>query len=455
MQIDLNKQLFLVLGLGRSGMATLRWLVAQGATVRAADSQFDAAKAEALQAEYPAVEIISGAFEDNLLAQVDIIVASPGISTAIPLLQEARTRGIAIVGDVELFAQFRPTTARVIGITGSNGKTTVTSLVGKMCEAAGLNAIVAGNIGLPVMEALMQETPDVYVLELSSFQLETTASLVLDAATMLNLTQDHMDRYDDLQAYAVSKARIFYHATVQVLNRDDAWSMLMARPQLAQKSFGLSAPESNTEYGLTEGENGLWIALGDQQLMNVSELKLIGTHNLANAMAAMGLCAAIDVPQHAMLKALYAFDGLPHRMQWVADYDEVDYFNDSKSTNVGATIAAVEGLAQTVVLIAGGEGKGQDFAPMAKVADKLSAVVLIGRDAKLIEDVLLSTSVPMYRALDMSEAVNISKKLAKAGEAVLLSPACASFDMFDNYQHRGEVFIEAIQQLSQASAVRK
>lgn len=455
MQIDLTKQLFLVLGLGQSGMATLRWLVAQGATVRAADSQFDVEQVKRLQAEYPEVSVVAGEFENSLLDQVGVIVVSPGISTQIPLLQAAQTQGIEIIGDVELFAQFRPSSAKVVGITGSNGKTTVTSLVGKMCEAAGLKTIVAGNIGLPVMQALAEPTPDVYVLELSSFQLETTSNLTLDAATMLNLTEDHMDRYDEIQSYAIAKARIFYHAHVQVLNRDDAWSMLMARPQLKQVTFGLSAPEDKADFGLVEGDNGLWLAHGVQQLMNVSDLKLIGAHNMANAMAAMGLCDAIAVPQHAMLEALYAFNGLPHRVQWVAEHLEVDYFNDSKATNVGATIAAVEGLKQPVVLIAGGEGKGQDFSPMTKVAEQLTAVVLIGRDAALIEEVLLQTSVPMYQALDMSEAVNISKKLAKAGDAVLLSPACASFDMFENYQHRGEVFISAVQQLTQASEVQQ
>lgn len=455
MQIELNKQLFLVLGLGKSGMATLRWLVAQGAAVRVADSQFDEAQVKALQAEFPAVQILAGSFKEGLLDKVGVIVVSPGISTEIPLLQAAKAKEIVIVGDVELFAQFRPKNAKVIGITGSNGKTTVTTLTGKMCETGGLDTIVAGNIGLPVMEALMQPTPDVYVLELSSFQLETTHSLALDAATMLNLTQDHMDRYDELQSYAIAKARIFYHATVQVLNRDDAWSMLMARPQLSQVSFGLGAPENNADYGLIEADNGVWLAQGEQKLMNVTELKLIGAHNMVNAMAAMGLCDAIGVPQHAMLNALYDFDGLPHRVQWVAEHQDVDYFNDSKATNVGATIAAIEGITQPVVLIVGGEGKDQDFSPMAKVADQLSAVVLIGRDAQLIEDVLLPTAVPMYRALDMSEAVNICKKLAKAGDAVLLSPACASFDMFDNYQHRGEAFMHAVQQLTQASEVQQ
>ncbi len=455
MQIDLTKQVFLVLGLGQSGLATLRWLVAQGAAVRAADSQCSAAHVQALRAEYPEVSVSTGEFENALLEQVEVIVVSPGISTEIPLLQAAKTQGIAIIGDVELFAQFRPTNAKVIGITGSNGKTTVTTLVGKMCEAAGLKTVVAGNIGLPVMQALVEPTPDVYVLELSSFQLETTSSLMLDAATMLNLTEDHMDRYDEIQSYAIAKARIFYNAAVQVLNRDDAWSMLMARPQLKQVTFGLNAPENSADFGLVEGENGLWLAQGEQPLMNVSELKLIGTHNLANVMAAMGLSDAIGIPQHAMLKALYDFDGLPHRVQWVAEHQDVDYFNDSKATNVGATIAAVEGLTQPVVLIAGGEGKGQDFSPMTKVAEQLSAVVLIGRDAPLIEEVMLPTSVPMYQALDMSEAVNISKKLAKAGDAVLLSPACASFDMFDHYQHRGEAFISAVQQLTQVSGVQQ
>lgn len=453
MAIDLNKQAFLVLGLGRSGQAVLHWLHQQGAEVRAADSHLENEKLEQLREGLSAVQFVSGAFEQSLLDGVDVVVVSPGIALDIPVIAQAKAQGIQVIGDIELFAQFKPKKAKVIGITGVNGKTTVTTLVGEICKAAGLNTIVAGNIGLPVMEAIQLPAPDVYVLELSSFQLETTETLRIDAATMLNLTQDHMDRYEDMQAYAIAKARIFYHAAAQVLNRDDAWSMLMERPKLQQWTFGLGSADDKQAFGLVAHENGHWITQGDQLLINVADLKLIGTHNITNAMAAMALCQAIDIPHQAILQALYAFEGLPHRVQWVTTDEDVEYFNDSKATNVGATIAAVEGLNKPVVLIAGGEAKDQSFKPLAAHADKLRAVVLIGRDAAQIEQVLIEKEVPMYQALDMAEAVTISQKLAKAGDAVLLSPACASFDMFDNYQHRGEVFIDAVQRLTNQAKV--
>jgi UDP-N-acetylmuramoylalanine--D-glutamate ligase len=302
---------------------------------------------------------------------------------------------------------------------------------------------------LPVLDALMMETPDVYVLELSSFQLETTSSLVVDAATMLNLTEDHMDRYADMPSYAAAKARIFYNAKHQVLNRDDAWSMVMARPQLGVTTFGLS--EDATCFGVSaEG----WALEGTRKLFNVADLHIKGAHNAANALAAIALCRAIGLEYAPLLNALYNFKGLPHRVEWVANIGDVDYFDDSKGTNVGATCAALSGLTnknspQKVVLIAGGDGKGQDFAPLrAPVAENARAVVLIGRDAPLIESVLLETNIPMYHAVDMQEAVTIAQRMAQSGDAVLLSPACASFDMYKNYMHRAEVFVAAVKGLS-------
>jgi len=357
-----------------------------------------------------------------------------------------------VVGDVELFAQYRPAGAKVIAITGANGKTTVTTLVGEMCKTAGLKTIVAGNIGLPVLDALGMETPDVYVLELSSFQLETTSHLVVDAATMLNLSEDHMDRYASMQDYAIAKARIFYNAKLQVLNRDDAWSMLMARAKLQQVTFGLDVGEDEHSYGLRSVDGELWLSRGTHDLMNMRDLKIAGLHNAANALAAIALCRGIGIDYVPIIQTLYNFKGLPHRVEWVANIDDVDYFDDSKGTNVGATCAALSGLSQKVVLIAGGDGKGQDFSPLKQpVADNARAVVLIGRDAPLIESSLLETGVAMYHAADLPEAVSIAKKLAQAGDAVLLSPACASFDMFKNYVHRAEVFVAAVKRLEQAS----
>ena len=447
--IELKDKKVLVLGLGETGLSALHWLERQGAILSAADSRENPPNLESLIRRMPQVSIHTGAFKPEVFLSADLIVISPGVALSEPAVQAAIEAGITVIGDVELFAQYRSPAAKVIAITGANGKTTVTTLVGEMCKAAGLRTIVAGNIGLPVLEALMMEAPDVYVLELSSFQLETTSSLVVDAATMLNLSEDHMDRYASLQDYAVAKAHIFYHAKLQVLNRDDAWSMLMARPKLAQVTFGFD----EKEYGLKQTEDGTWLVDFDKELINVNDLKIAGLHNAANALAAVALCRGIGVDYAPIIQTLYNFKGLPHRVEWVASIDDVDYYDDSKGTNVGATCAALTGLyknalPQKIVLIAGGDGKGQDFAPLAPAVEANSrAVVLFGRDAGLIEAVLLPTNIPLYQAADLPEAVNIAKKVALAGDAVLLSPACASFDMFKNYVHRAEVFVAAVKRL--------
>jgi UDP-N-acetylmuramoylalanine--D-glutamate ligase len=405
-----------------------------------------------LKAELSEVKLYTGAFTAAIFNDADLVVSSPGVPLSEPEIQAAIKRGVAVVGDVELFAQYRPASAKVIAITGANGKTTVTTLVGEMCKAAGLKVIVAGNIGLPVLDALSMDTPDVYVLELSSFQLETTSSLQIDAATMLNLSEDHMDRYASMQDYAIAKARIFYNAKLQVLNRDDAWSMLMARAKLPQVTFGLDAGEDELSYGLRNVDGELWLSCGEHELMNARDLKISGLHNAANALAAIALCRGIGIDYVPIIQTLYNFKGLPHRVEWVANIDDVDYFDDSKGTNVGATCAALSGLSQKVVLIAGGDGKGQDFSPLKQpVTDNARAVVLIGRDAPLIEKELLETGVALYHAVDLPEAVNIARKLAQAEDAVLLSPACASFDMFKNYVHRAEVFVAAVKRLEQTS----
>jgi UDP-N-acetylmuramoylalanine--D-glutamate ligase len=443
--MTLNGKQVLVLGLGDTGLSALRWLKAQGANLSVADTREAPPGMNALKAEFPELKINTGPFNEHLFKEVALVVISPGVPLNDGVIQSAIANGVEVIGDVELFARYRNKNAKVIAITGANGKTTVTTLVGEMCKAAGLKTIVAGNIGLPVLDALSMETPDVYVLELSSFQLETTSTLAIDAATMLNLSEDHMDRYDSFQDYAVAKARIFYHAHLQVLNREDAWSMLMARPKLAQVTFGLSASDDEASYGLMQNDDGLWLCQGSKTLININDLKIVGLHNAANAMAAVALCRGIGVDYAPIIQTLYAFKGLPHRVEWVANINNVDYFDDSKGTNVGATCAALEGLAQKVVLIAGGDGKGQDFSPLREsVANNARAVVLIGRDAPLIEKVLLQTNVPLYQAADLPEAVSIAQKIAQKDDAVLLSPACASFDMFKNYIHRAEVFVAAV-----------
>lgn len=452
MQIALKDKKVLVLGLGDTGLSALRWLHGQGARLSVADTRTVPPGVNILKAELPAVTVYTGALTSAVFDGVDLVVISPGVPLSEPEVQAAIQRGVPVVGDVELFAQYRPASAKLIAITGANGKTTVTTLVGEMCKAAGLKTIVAGNIGLPVLDTLNMEAPDVYVLELSSFQLETTNSLVADAATMLNLSEDHMDRYDGMQSYAVAKAHIFYHAKLQVLNRDDAWSMMMARAKLEQVTFGLDDAVNAEDYGIRQVDGEAWLSCGAHDLMNIRDLKIAGLHNASNALAAMALCRGIGMDFAPIIQTLYNFKGLPHRVEWVANIDDVDYYDDSKGTNVGATCAALSGLSQKVVLIAGGDGKGQDFSPLKEaVSDNARAVVLIGRDAPLIEAELLSTNVPMYHAADLPEAVTIAKKMAQAGDAVLLSPACASFDMFKNYVHRAEVFVAAVKRMEQCA----
>ena len=453
MTISLKDKKVLVLGLGETGLSALRWLNTQGAHLSVADTRENPPGIAALKVELPAIKVYTGAFAEIIFSGVDLVVVSPGVPLSEPEIQAAIGRGISVVGDVELFAQYRPASAKVIAITGANGKTTVTSLVGEICKTAGLKTIVAGNIGLPVLDTLSMDAPDVYVLELSSFQLETTTNLKIDAATMLNLSEDHMDRYESLQTYAIAKAHIFYHASLQVLNRDDAWSMMMARPKLTQVTFGLS---DEGDFGLKQVDGETWLSEGEKELINLQDMKIVGLHNASNALAAVALCRAIGVDYAHIIQTLYNFKGLPHRVEWVANIDDVDYYDDSKGTNVGATCAAIagmfkNGLPQKTVLIAGGDGKGQDFSPLAEaVTGNARAVVLIGRDASLIEAALLKTNVPLYQALDLPEAVNIAKKLAQTGDAILLSPACASFDMFKNYVHRAEVFVAAVNALKVA-----
>ena len=450
MKITVKNKRVLVLGLGETGLSVVRWLLAQGAVVSVADSRENPPNVQVVRTEMPEVAVYLGDFDAEILKTSEFLVVSPGIALSEPAIQAALNVGIPAIGDVELFAQYRPNSAKVIAITGANGKTTVTTLVGEMCKAAGLKTIVAGNIGLPVLDALMMEVPDVYVLELSSFQLETTNSLMVDAATVLNLTEDHMDRYADMSAYAAAKAHIFYHAKCQVLNRDDAWSMIMERPSLKHITFGLSADQQ--AFGVAEINNEIWLCEGECQLINAGDMHIKGAHNATNALAALALCRAIGLEYAPLLSVLYEFKGLPHRVEWVAEINDVAYYDDSKGTNVGATCAALSGFPQKVVLIAGGDGKGQDFSPLQPaVNNNARAVVLIGRDALLIEQALAETDVPIYHAHDMQEAVTIARRVAQANDAVLLSPACASFDMYKNYISRAEAFVAAVKGLEEVT----
>ncbi len=471
MKLELKDKQVLVLGLGDTGLSALRWLARQGAVLSVGDTRATPPGIEVLKTELPQVKIYTGVFQPEMFDNTDLIVTSPGVPLSTPVIQAAIVRGMPVVGDVELFAQQIHCNAqynqtKVIGITGANGKTTVTTLVGEMCKAAGLKTIVAGNIGLPVLDILSMAVPDVVVLELSSFQLETTHSLNLAAAVVLNVTEDHMDRYASFAEYAAAKERIFAHAQVKVVNRDDAYSYAMGKlptgsaaianstPSIV--SFGLNVAKNQQDFGVLTQAGVSNLAQGTTALLPLAEMKLSGLHNAANALAALALCRAINLDFAALLKTLKTFKGLSHRVEWVANVHEVDFYDDSKGTNVGATCAAIAGMSkngipQKVVLIAGGDGKGQDFSPLLKaVESNARATVLIGRDAQVIEHTLSTSNIPRYFAADLPEAVNIAYKVAHKGDAVLLSPACASFDMFKNYVHRAEVFIASVKRLETA-----
>jgi UDP-N-acetylmuramoylalanine--D-glutamate ligase len=370
---------------------------------------------------------------------------SPGVSVKEPAIARAIGAGEQAIGDIELFA--REATAPVIAVTGANGKSTVTALTGEMCRRAGLLTAVGGNIGVPALSLLGDREPDVYVLELSSFQLETTYSLNARAATVLNITPDHMDRYRDIGEYAEAKARVFRGNGTMVLNADDSRVMRMRQSGRRTVSFSLGRPAEAQDYGLDEIRGATWLVHGTQPLMAAREVPLAGRHNLANVLAAMALAETAGVVPEDACAAVREFKGLHHRTELVAERHGVRWYDDSKGTNVGATVAALNGMTAPVILIAGGDGKGQDFSDLKPAcAQHARAVVLIGRDAPLIE-AALGNAVTTRRAKDMHEAVRFAAGLAQPGDVVLLSPACASFDMFRNYEHRAEVFRAAVQEV--------
>ena len=459
MALAIKDKQWLVLGLGDTGLSLTRWLTRHGAHVRVADTRPNPPHATKLKRDFAAVDLVTGSYRAETFSDVDGIAISPGVSLRETLVAQAAAQGIPIVGDVELFAQaitVAPQPTKIIGITGSNGKSTVTTMVGDMCKAAGLETVVAGNIGLPVLDALSESDaatvkPQCYVLELSSFQLETTASLELDAATVLNVTEDHLDRYDGMSEYAQAKARIFADCRHQVLNRDDSYSVAMKKSGNAVSYFGRSVPLGPDHFGLLSLRGETWLAQDQTPHIALSELPLAGGHNAANALAALALARAIDLPFPPLLEALRRFRGLPHRVEKVMDIGTVGFYDDSKGTNVGATVAALLGMKEKVVLIAGGDGKGQDFSPLNDaVAKHARAVILIGRDAELIAAAIASSGVKLLRAKSMDEAVRTALQVSVPGDRVLLSPACASFDMFNNYVHRAQVFIDAVRSLAVA-----
>ncbi len=433
----------LVLGLGRTGLSAARYLDRRGLTVRVADTRVNPPGADALRANVPAAELRTGAFSTSLLDDVAQVVISPGLSLQEPVVRAARERGLPVVGDIELFAREAP--APIAAITGTNGKSTVTTLVAEIANAGGRRALAGGNLGEPALDLLERPTPDLYVLELSSFQLETTHSLRTVTSTVLNVTADHMDRYASLEAYGAAKARIFDGCDVAVINADDPAVRRMPRPGQSVLSFSLES--NDADYTLGHSPAPMILRRGEP-LLPLTAMRLQGLHNAANAMAALAMAEALDLPLAPALDALSAFAGLPHRSQWVADVGGVRYVNDSKGTNVGATLAAVRGLAGPLVVIAGGDGKSQDFSELRPAfRGKVRHVVLIGRDAPALAATLAGVCAT-ERASDMPAAVRAAQAVAQPGDTVLLSPACASLDMFRDYTHRGDEFAAAVRSLA-------
>jgi UDP-N-acetylmuramoylalanine--D-glutamate ligase len=451
-----------VVGLGKTGASCLRYLARRGIAASATDTRRAPPGLTELGALANAVTLRLGGFDLSLLDGASQVLMSPGVSLDEPIARAARARGIEVLGDVELFA--RAVQAPVIGITGTNGKSTVTSLVAHMAATAGRRVLAGGNLGVPALDLLEQTVPELYVLELSSFQLETTWSLRLAAAVVLNVSADHLDRYPTVAAYASAKARIFERAATVVLNADDPLVAAMrgaveARGAAGGVTGGASGAESAArivtfsiespaaDYSLLRSGAKTQLARRGEPLLDIARMKITGLHNAANALAALALGDAVGLPMTAMLRALESVPGLPHRSAWVADVAGVRYIDDSKGTNVGATLAAVAGMQGPLVMIAGGQGKGQDFAPLAAgFRGKVHHTVLIGKDATALAAALAGVCSTEIVA-SMQEAVLAASRAARPGDTVLLSPACASLDMFRDYGERGDVFAAAVHRL--------
>ncbi|MDB5869309.1 MAG: UDP-N-acetylmuramoylalanine--D-glutamate ligase [Polaromonas sp.] len=489
--------LVLVLGLGASGLALARWCTRCGANVTVADTRPAPPQLAALKSSVPSAKFVTGLMDEALLAGAgfDLVLKSPGLSpdSISAVVAAAQAQGIACGNELSVFAQAladlkedRAYAPKVIGITGTNGKTTVTSLTGQLIERAGKSVAVAGNIGPTLLDTLSAKLdehtgdatkalPEVWVLELSSFQLDSVANFEPAVATVLNITQDHLDWHETLPAYIAAKAHVYGSGGLMLLNRDDPLVMaalpaaFKGKPMRAYLTFGSDAPKRPGDFGI-ETINGMaWLvraaeadetlkrrkteapALHIQRLMPLEALRIHGRHNATNALAALGLAVAVGCPLAPMLHGLRDYRGEPHRVQSVAVLQGIEYFDDSKGTNVGATAAALAGLGseRKLVLILGGEGKGQNFSLLAEpVSRHARAVVLIGRDAPLIRTALQGAGVELMDAGSMHEAVSLAAAQARSGDAVLMSPACASFDMFDNYEHRARVFCDAVQELA-------
>jgi len=438
-----EKSAALIVGLGKTGYSIARFLAGQGIRFAVTDTREVPPFINELREEFPDAAVFLGGFQKASFDAATHIIVSPGVSLNEPLIQSAARRGIPIIGDLDLFASM--VRAPVLAITGANGKSTVTTLVGMMAEADGRKTRVGGNLGTPMLD-LLDDEAELYVLELSSFQLESSHVLAPIAATVLNISPDHMDRYTNLQAYADAKRRIFSGPGLMVLNRDDP---MVAKMYLADRKtvwFGLEGKHCDYEVRVLEGDE--WLVCQDQPIMLRREVRLHGRHNLANALAALALGNAAGLSRAAMVSTIKSFGGLDHRAQWVSNLGDVTWINDSKATNVGACMAALAGMEQPVVLIAGGDGKGADFCALRPVVkEKVKALILMGRDAPLMQ-AALEDLVKTVLVANMTEAVRAASELAMAGDAVLLAPACASLDQYKDYQERGRVFTEEVRKLT-------
>ncbi len=449
-----------IVGLGATGLSVARHLASQHRDFVVVDSRENPPGRDDLKRDYPEVISHFGDFDTPWLTRAKLLIVNPGIAVSTPEIQQAKRAGINVIGDIELFAQHIANDGNekpVIAITGSNGKTTVTSLLDLMAKKSGVKVATGGNIGTAALDLLIDKDSELFILELSSYQLETTPSLQTLAAVILNVSEDHLDRYNnDLKEYAEAKSAIYHNCKHIVFNREDVYSTQFAnqvKDAETHVSFGLDAPEDG-HYGLVQKSGVTWLAKGTTPLMPVDEIKLPGRHNIANALAALALGKMAGLHLSAMLDTLREYAGMTHRTQWLTELNGVNWYNDSKGTNVGATLAALSGLPGKTVLIAGGQGKGADFTPLGRaINEKARAVILMGEDANKIADVIANTAgngmVDVVFVKSMSEAVNKAYQLAQGNEQdnVLLSPACASFDMFDNYAVRGEVFMREVENL--------
>jgi UDP-N-acetylmuramoylalanine--D-glutamate ligase len=453
MRLIVAKKQTVIVGLGKTGLSCARYLRSVGRDFTVMDSRLNPPGLTEFQDQFPTIEPRLGGFSQSILNSAEEIILSPGVGVSTPEIQIAINAGVLVRGDIDIFS--KEVKSPFVAVTGSNGKSTVVSLLNAMVIEAGLQVLLGGNHdgveASPALDLLLQERPDLYILELSSFQLETTRKLGAKVAVILNISEDHMDRYSSLDDYEEAKQRIFIGCHQVVVNREQSASIPRHWQGTPQSSFGLNSPGQG-EWGILVEDDKHYLAFGEEKLIGVEELKIRGRHNVGNALAALALGDALRLPLPAMLNALRTFPGLPHRCQWLRSHLGVEYYNDSKGTNVGASLEAVRSLGELangkIILIAGGVDKNADFSPMIPVVSRfVKLVILIGRDANKIAEIF-NNYVEVCFSKTLTEAVNVAQKSGSPGDIVLLSPACASFDMFTDFTHRGRVFTESVEALT-------